>query len=210
MTSPSFLTLACVGLLALTSGSIQRSAAQGVPLIPAAAATVLLGESGGSRTGATSADVVLVEFFDYNCPYCKRLAPALQSLLQLDTRVAVIYKDWPILGETSVYASRMALAAEWQGKYLTVHNALISGPRLTSAAQVDAALQTLGLDLKKLKQDEATHSADIDERLARIDAQAHALGIRGTPGLFVGRQPVAGNADVAQLQLAVAAARQSP
>ena len=210
MTSPSFLTFACVGLLAVTSGSIQRSAAQGVPLIPSAAATVLQRESGGSRTGATSADVVLVEFFDYNCPYCKRLAPALQSLLQLDTRVAVIYKDWPILGETSVYASRMALAAEWQGKYLTVHNALISGPRLTSAAQVDAALQTLGLDLKKLKQDEATHSADIDERLARIDAQAHALGIRGTPGLFVGRQPVAGNADVAQLQLAVAAARQSP
>ncbi len=87
--------------------------------------------------GARNPDVTIVEYFDYNCPYCKKQVPALQALLAQDPKMALVYKDWPILGPVSVYAASSALAAGWQGKYLVAHDALISGPRLARNEQVD-------------------------------------------------------------------------
>lgn len=204
------VAIVLAGLAVLFIGYAQPCVAQGAALIPLSAAVVLRRNPGGAIEGAKNPDVVLVEFFDYDCPYCKRLVPAIKALLHQDAKVAIIYKDWPILGNTSVYAARAALAAEWQGKYLIAHDALLRGARLASAAQVDAVLEREGLDMQQLRKDQVTHASEIDARLARIDTEARALGIRGTPGLLVGRRPTPGDADAVTLQQAVAAVRRNP
>jgi protein-disulfide isomerase len=149
-----------------------------------------------------------VEFFDYNCPFCRKLAPSIHALIDKDHEVAVVFKEWPIFGGISVYAARSALAAQWQGKYLTAHDALISAPRLSLEAQVDETLQKAGINLVELKRTLAAHGAQIDAILARTDAEAHSLGIHGTPGLLVGRNVCTDIGDLAALQNAVAQARQ--
>jgi protein-disulfide isomerase len=200
-----FCALTC--FLASSLGSPQPTAAEDLGLIPSSAQVAILRNPGTPALGAKAADVTLVEYFDYNCPFCKKLNPALQGLLASDAHVALVYKDWPILSEVSHYAARLALAATWQDKYGVAHDTLMSATHLASSVQVDTLLQGAGLDLVKLKQDRDAHGAQIDALLARNDSEARALGIRGTPGLLVGRHIINGVYTVAGLQQAVAAAR---
>jgi protein-disulfide isomerase len=168
----------------------------------------MLANPGTEPVGARKPDVVIVEYYDYNCPYCKNLVPALQGVLAQDPKVAVVYKDWPILSAVSKYAAVSALAAGYQGKFLAAHDALIGGPRLAQNAQVDATLQRAGVNLDTLNKDRTGHGQEIAALLARNDQEAHALTLRGTPGLVVGRQLVFGIVDVGQLQELVANSRQ--
>jgi protein-disulfide isomerase len=181
--------------------------AQGIQLITVAGQRQMLTDPGTDAAGAPNADVTIVEYLDYNCPYCKKFAPALQSLLADDRKVAVVYKDWPILGDVSVYAARSALAARWQGKYLPAHDALMNGPRLAQNDQVDATLKRAGIDVDTLKKDQVNHAKDIDAVLARNDAEAHALSLRGTPGIVIGRQLLPGIVDLNGLKQLVADSR---
>jgi protein-disulfide isomerase len=167
----------------------------------------ILNSPGTAVAGSSHANVTVVEYFDYNCPFCRKLAPAFRGFLQTDQDAAVIYKDWPIFGGASVYAAKAALAAQWQGKYLQAHEALITAPRLSENDQVDAALDRSGIDIGQLKKDLDTHGAAIDALLTRNDSEARALGLRGTPGILVGRQVVSGVRDLRDLQAAVAGAR---
>jgi len=175
--------------------------------VPKSAEVAILRNPGTPPAGATNADVTLVEYFDYNCPFCKKLAPGLQGLLKADARVALVYKDWPILGEVSRYAARLALAAGWQGKYLLAHDTLMAAARLASNGQVDSLLREAGLNMERLKADAQSHGAEIDALLQRNDTEARALGIRGTPGLLAGRHIINGVYDVPGLEQAVATAR---
>ena len=154
--------------------------AQGIQLITVAGQKEMLTDPGTEAAGASNADVTIVEYLDYNCPYCKKLVPALQSLLAEDQKVAVVYKDWPILGDVSVYAARSALAARWQGKYLAAHDALMNVPRLSQNDQVDATLKRAGIDVDTLKKDHTSHSEAIDALLARNDEQLKRLEIPRT------------------------------
>ena len=117
--------LGCALLLGAASAS-----AEDVQIITRAGQKQMLASPGTDAVGARHPDVTIVEYFDYNCPYCKKLVPALQALLAQDPKIAVLYKDWPILGDVSVYAASSALAAGYQGKYQVAHDALIGGPRL--------------------------------------------------------------------------------
>ena len=110
----SFYCMSCV-LIWLAGASRLIAADSG--FISKNAEIAILREPGTPRMGATVASVTLVEYFDYNCSFCKKLAPALQGLLASDPTVVIIYKDWPILSEMSKYAAELALAAGWQGKY---------------------------------------------------------------------------------------------
>ena len=168
----------------------------------------MLANPGTEPVGARKPDVVIVEYYDYNCPYCKNLVPALQGVLAQDPKVAVVYKDWPILSAVSKYAAVSALAAGYQGKFLAAHDALIGGPRLAQNAQVDAILQRAGVNLDTLNKDRTAHAQEIAALLARNDQEAHALTLQGTPGLVVGRQLVFGIVDLGQLQQLVAISRQ--
>jgi protein-disulfide isomerase len=168
----------------------------------------MLTDPGTDVVGAADADVTIVEFLDYNCPYCKRFAPTVQTLLAQDHKIAIVYKDWPILGDVSVYAAKAALAARWQGKYLAAHDALLNGPRLTQNNQVDQTLSHAGINLSVLKKDQASHAKDIDALLARNDAEAHALHLRGTPGVVIGRELLPGIVELKDLKQLVADSRQ--
>jgi protein-disulfide isomerase len=167
----------------------------------------MLANPGTEPVGARQPDVTIVEYFDYNCPYCKTVVPTLQALLAQDSKVALIYKDWPVLGPVSTYAASSALAAGWQGKYLVAHDALISGPRLARIDQVDAILQKAGVNMDALKKDRISHAKEIAALLARNDAEAHALTLDGTPGLVVGLQLVPGVASLSFLKKLVASSR---
>jgi protein-disulfide isomerase len=182
--------------------------AQTIGVITPARQGELIANTGKEAAGAANADVAIVEYFDYNCPFCRELAPELQSLIAQDHKVAIVYKDWPIFGGVSVYAAKAALAAAWQGKYLVAHDTLINGPRLTQDDQVDAELKGAGIDMAQLAKDRTNHAAEIDALLKRSDAEAHALGMRGTPGILVGRQVLPGTVNLAGLKLLVANARQ--
>ena len=182
--------------------------AQEVRLITAEGQKQMLALAGPDIAGPMNADVSIVEFFDYNCPYCKKQVPALKALLAADPKVAVVYKDWPILGTVSVYAASSALAAGYQGKYLAAHDALISGPRLAHNEQVDAILQGAGVNLDTLRKDRIAHAKEISALLVRNDEEAHALNLEGTPGLVVGRLLVGGIADLSFLKQLVENSRQ--
>jgi protein-disulfide isomerase len=198
-----FILLSALGC-ALLLGVVS---AEDVQTITRAGQKQMLAKPGTDPVGARNPDVTIVEYFDYNCPYCKQLVPALQALLAQDPKIAILYKDWPILGPVSQYAAASALAAGWQGKYLVAHDALISGPRLAQNDQVDAILQTAGVNMDTLKKDRAGHAQEIAALLERNDEEAHALTLEGTPGLVVGRQLVLGTADVSRLKRLVANSR---
>jgi protein-disulfide isomerase len=161
--------------------------------------------------GAKDADVTIVEFFDYNCPYCKETAPELVKLLHVDPKVRILYKEWPIFGDVSEYAARSALAANWQGKFLTAHDALIGAANdLDKNSQVDAILKSAGVDLTQLARDRTAHAAEITAILSRDAQEAAALGFKGTPGIVVGRQLLPRSLTVKELQQLTQTARLSP
>jgi protein-disulfide isomerase len=182
---------------------LDVAAAQDVALISRDGLEQILANPGTGPVGAFKPDVVVVEYFDYNCPYCKKLVPTLKALLAQDSSIGLVYKDWPILGPMSEYAAASALAAGYQGKYLAAHEALLSGPRLAQIEQVDDVLQRAGVNLATLKNDRIGHAKEIAALLERNDAEAQALGLKGTPGIVVGRQLVAGIADLAMLKTLV-------
>jgi protein-disulfide isomerase len=198
--------LACALLL----DAAWAQQAEDLDLITPAGQKQMLANPGTEPVGARQPDVTIVEYFDYNCPYCKTVVPTLQALLAQDSKVALIYKDWPVLGPVSTYAASSALAAGWQGKYLVAHDALISGPRLARNDQVDAILQKAGVNMDALKKDRISHAKEIAALLARNDAEAHALALDGTPGLVVGLQLVPGVANLNFLKKLVANSRQGP
>jgi protein-disulfide isomerase len=193
--------LACALLLS------AAAAAQDVALITRDGVRQMLANPGTEAAGAFKPDVIIVEYFDYNCPYCKKLVPALKALLAQDPNIGLVYKDWPILGPVSEYAAASALAAGWQGKYLVAHAALIGGPRLARDDQVDDILQHAGVNMDALKKDRIGHGKEIAALLGRNDEEAHALNLEGTPGLVVGRQLVGGITDLSSLKQLVANAR---
>jgi protein-disulfide isomerase len=198
-------------LIAVLGGALLlgAAAAQDIAIITAEGQKHMLANPGTEPVGAAKPDVTIVEYFDYNCPYCKKLVPALLALLAQDPKVAVVYKDWPILGPVSAYAASSALAAGWQGKYLVAHDALISGPRLSQNDQADSILQRAGVNMDTLKKDRVTHAKEIAQLLERNDEEAHALTLEGTPGLVIGRQLVPGIADLSTLKQLVANSRQA-
>jgi protein-disulfide isomerase len=168
----------------------------------------MLAKPGTDPVGASHPDVIIVEYFDYNCPYCKQLVPLLHTLVADDPKIAILYKDWPILGPVSAYAASSALAAGWQGKYLLAHDALISGPRLARNEQVDTILATAGVNMDTLKKDRTRHAKEIAALLERNDAEAHALTLDGTPGIVVGHQLVPGVANLGFFKRLIADSRQ--
>jgi protein-disulfide isomerase len=202
--------VALVAVQALLLGLPTFVSAQPPSLIAAETQRRILNEPGVPILGSANADVTVVEYFDYNCPFCKALAPVFHPFINQDHAAAVVYKEWPIFGGVSIYAAQAALAASYQGKYLQAHDALMSAPRLGENSQVDAALGSAGIDLTQLKKDLVAHRASIDSLLMRNDIEARSMGLRGTPGILVGRRIVASISDLRALQAAVALSRLPP
>lgn len=157
--------------------------------------------------GNPDGDVTVVEFFDYNCPYCKRAMPEIDALLAQDGQIRLVLREWPILSEGSALAARAALAARKQGKYPEMHDALMTMRGKLEADTVMRIAGEVGLDLEKLKAD--MQSPEVEEHIATSMRLADALGFSGTPAFIVGDQLIPGFVEKAQLAEAVASARQT-
>ncbi len=154
--------------------------------------------------GNPSGEITVVEFFDYNCPYCKRVAPDVLELIGSEKDVKVVYREWPILGEGSVFAARAALAAREQGKYEELHWALMA-LRTANQQTVLKAAEELGLDIVKLQLDML--SSDVDEHIELSMRLANAIGFTGTPSFVVGDQAAPGAIPLSTMKEMVAADR---
>ncbi len=155
--------------------------------------------------GNPKGDVTIVEFFDYRCPYCKQVKPIVEQVLNQDRNVRVVYKEFPILGRESVVASRAALAAQKQDKYLVFHHALMAyRGQLGEEAVMTVARQT-GLDVERLKRD--MQDPQIEKTIAANRDLAERIGIRGTPAFIVGDDLAPGAIDPGSLKAMVDKAR---
>ncbi len=136
--------------------------------------------------GDPNGDVTIVEFFDYQCPFCRKMHGELGKLLADDPKIRLVLKDWPIFGDASVQAARVALASRWQGKFAAVHGALLATRGPLDEARIREVARTAGVDLRQLDRDLAERGSEIEALLARNARQASALELDGTPSFFVG------------------------
>ena len=158
--------------------------------------------------GNPEGDVTVVEFFDYNCPYCRSAGQTVQALLAADANVRVIYREWPILGDDSVIAARAALAAREQGKYEAFHWALMGGEGRVTEALIFKVARDLGMDVAQLEADMT--SPAVEAHIALSNALARQLGFTGTPAFIVGDKTAPGMLSLDEITLLVAEARANP
>jgi protein-disulfide isomerase len=140
--------------------------------------------------GNSNGDVSVVEFFDYNCPYCRHALPDVLKLMNEDGKVRLVLKELPILSDDSVAAAKLALAANRQGKYFEIYQKLFSEP---AEADKDKALRIakeLGLDIDQLQKD--AENPDIKKALDESKELAQKLDLKGTPMFLIGDRVIAG------------------
>src|SRR6266567_516579 len=160
-------------------------------------------------TGNLQGDITIVEWSDYQCPYCRKLEPELRQVVQDDGKVRLVLKDWPILGPISIVAARMALACKFQDKYDQAHDALIGVNSRLTEPRIDELLAGAGIDVDRVKRDLASNAKTIDAILARNNDQATAFGFRGTPSFIVGKFRVPGVLTIAEFEQVIADARKA-
>ncbi len=161
--------------------------------------------SEGTIIGNPRGDVTVVEFFDYNCGYCKSMFQAMAEILKEDPKLRLVLKEYPILGQPSVTASRAALAARKQGKYSEFHMALLGYKGSLSESVVLAVAQNVGLDVRKLQED--MKDPAITELLVKNHDLAEELGVEGTPQIIIGDNFLPGAVPKQELVAAIAKAR---
>ena len=177
----TFLRLAGGAAMLLLTKTFARSAENEVTR------DMILADPDAPTGGNPNGNLTIVDFFDYNCPYCKRSATHLERLVRTDGKIKLIYKDWPILTETSIVGAQLALGAKYQGKYLEVHHALMNIPGYgISKEQMIEAVRKLNLDLARLDTDMQANANAIGGLIKRNLTIAEAIGLQGTPGFLVG------------------------
>lgn len=149
------------------------------------------------RTGSKGAPVRVATFFDYRCAYCRKLTQIL-SELQQQSPLQVSYKEWPILGDSSVLAARAALAAAKQGQYIEFHTKLMESRLIPTMHHIESIARSLNLDVSRLFRE--MNEEAISAELERAALLASEFDFQGTPALIVGRTIVRGSIGSAQLK----------
>ena len=150
--------------------------------------------------GNANGDITVVEFFDYNCGYCKRSLHDVIKLVGDDPNVRVVFKELPILSKGSEEASRVAIAAGRQGKYWDMHKSMLEAKGQMNEANALAIATKLGLDMEKLKKDMA--SPEVADEIKKSEALAKKMGVNGTPHFLVGDRAIPGAPEDLHDQLA--------
>jgi len=159
--------------------------------------------------GNPNGDISIVEWFDYNCPYCRKVAPELRQVVEDDGKVRLVLKDWPILGEVSKLSARLVLAAKYQDKFLPAHEALIGVSSRLTELRVRELLAGAGVDMDRLNKELDANGKTIDATLARNNDQALAFEFRGTPSFIVGKYRVPGVLSMNQFEQVISDARKA-
>ena len=158
-------------------------------------AAIIFNSSRQVTMGNPQGDVTFVEFFDYNCGYCKRALTDMLDLMKADAKLKVVLKEFPVLGEGSTQAAQVAVAVRMQDKtggkkYLEFHQKLLGGRGPADKARALAAAKEVGLDMSRLDKDMA--SDEVKETLAESFKMAEAMGLNGTPSYVIGNEVVIG------------------
>ncbi len=132
--------------------------------------------------GNPNGDITIVEWFDYNCPYCRKLEPELRQVVQDDGKVRLVLKDWPILGPVSIVAARMALAAKYQDKFVQAHDAMIGVSSKLTEPRIRDLLAGAGIDVDRLDRDLVANAK-------AVDASSPATMSRPKPSASAARRP---------------------
>lgn len=156
--------------------------------------------------GNPEGDVTVVEFFDYNCGYCKRALADVVDLVEEDKNLRVVFKEVPILAESSREAARWALASKKQGKYFEYHVKLMENRGQLDAGRLESLAKSVGLDVAKLKKDKDSEAVNkvIQDNLDLM----RRLGIRGTPSFVIGDELARGYVGKDQMKILIAAQRE--
>src|SRR3954447_5507537 len=163
----------------------------------------------GVLLGNKEGDVSFVEFFDYNCGYCKRAMTDMLELMKTDPKLKVVLKEFPVLNQGSVEAAQVAVAVRMQDptgkKYLDFHQKLLGGRGAADKARAMAVAKEVGLDMGKLEKDLA--SAEVRNTLEENFKLAESMGMNGTPSYVIGKQVVIGAVGVDSLREKIGVAR---
>lgn len=148
--------------------------------------------------GNPKGDVTIVEFFDYNCGYCKKALEPIKKLVEADKNIRFIMKEYPILAPSSTTAAKAALAANKQGKYKEVHDALMENKGALSDDSIVEMAVKAGADKEKLKKD--MESAEIKTQLDEIRALGNEIGAHGTPTFVIGDKVIPGAMELDEMK----------
>ena len=163
----------------------------------------------GVTLGNKDGDVTFVEFFDYNCGYCKRAMTDMLDLMKADPKLKVVLKEFPVLSQGSVEAAQVAVAVRMQDptgkKYLDFHQKLLGGRGAADKARAMAVAKEVGLDMARLDKDIA--SAEVRNTLEENMKLAEAMGMNGTPSYVIGKQVVIGAVGIDSLKEKIGVAR---
>src|SRR4051812_21663785 len=159
--------------------------------------------------GNPQGDVTFVEFFDYNCGYCKKAMSDMTTLMEKDPKLKVVLKEFPVLGQGSVEAAQVAVAVRMQDKsgkkYLEFHQKLLGGRGQADKARALAVAKEVGLDMDRLQKD--MKSPEVEKTLQQDMKLAEALGLNGTPSYVIGDNVVVGAIGLKGLQESINTAR---
>jgi protein-disulfide isomerase len=165
----------------------------------------LVNDSFSPVAGNPSGDVTIVEFFDYNCGYCKRAFAELQEVLNKDKNIRVVFKEFPILGPSSETAAKWALAASKQKKYFEFHKALMENKSPIDETLLEKLAQGAGMDVAQAKKD--IDSPEVAQEIEKNRALASQLYISGTPAFVIGDDISRGAIPLAEMEKKISAAR---
>jgi protein-disulfide isomerase len=168
-------------------------------------AKALFNTFGDPEAGNPNGDVTVVEFYDPRCPYCRKMLPGIEAMLQKDHGIRLVYKDIPVLGEASTLESKAILAAQKQGAYLKMQAALMTDPAPATPVMIMEKARDLGLDPLKLNVD--MNSTQIRDRIHANLELSRVMKVSGTPTFVIGDTVIPGMAEIPQLQAAIAEAR---
>ena len=153
------------------------------------------------QIGNPKGNVTVVEFFDYNCGYCKHALKAVQELTEKDKNVRVIFMEFPILSAASTVASKWAVAANMQGKYWAFHQATLESNAPKDEENLAKIAQSVGMDVEKAKKDAA--GKEVENYMASVRSFGDKLSVTGTPAFIIGEQIIRGYVEYPAFQTIV-------
>lgn len=157
--------------------------------------------------GNPKGDITLTEFFDYNCPFCRVVVKDIHALVLEDKNLRVVFREWPVFGEGSIFATRASLASLKQGKYWQFHDAMMKIKGKADERSVMATATKVGLDLERLRKDMDTDA--VYEHIDRSMELADHMGLIGTPTFICGDEGLFGKQSLADLKRLVARGRKT-
>ena len=157
--------------------------------------------------GNPDGDASLIEFFDYNCQFCRAMMPVVDAVLGADSGLRMVMREWPVFGEGSVFAARAALASRKQDRYADFHRALMSQKPRAERASVLRVARSMGLDTQQLQRD--MNGPEIAQHIQQSNTLAEAMGLVGTPTFIAGSDSRFGAISSSELAELVAASRRN-